>query len=131
MKKIYIIFSLIMIVLMSGCEKVSEIDKRISEMNLKDKITQMIMPSVRYETYEIRIDENGKETVSSKGLESLNEEWRSLFNEYKFAGMILFAENLQSSEDGHELIQELKEINGEDQLPLLIAVDQEGGYGLD
>lgn len=128
MKKIYIIFLLIMIVLMSGCEKVSEIDKRISKMNLKDKITQMIMPSVRYETYEIRIDENGKETVSSKGLESLNEEWRSLFNEYKFAGMILFAENLQSSEAGHELIQELKEINGEDQLPLLIAVDQEGGY---
>ena len=134
MRKMFIVLLVSMIALISGCRQVSDsdkdrsqIDKKISEMTIKEKVTQMIMPSFRYVSYETTTDENGNEVLVSEDLEVLNDKWLSVLEEYKFSGVILFTQNLHSSKKAHEFIRQLNEANGNDEIPLFIAADQEGG----
>ncbi|MDY6417366.1 MAG: glycoside hydrolase family 3 N-terminal domain-containing protein, partial [Bacteroidales bacterium] len=127
---IVLILVVLLMILSSGCEKKNDIDKMISKMSLKDKVTQMIMPSLRFKTYEYGLDENGNQALNSEDLEVLDEKFTALLEEYKFGGVILFSENLHSSTTSYEFIKQIKEAHGKDEIPLLIAVDQEGGNSL-
>ena len=127
MKKTLITILIIMTVILSGCVKTSDIDKKISKMTIKDKVAQMIIPTFRYKTYEKVLDENGNETINKEDLEVLDRSVIALLDEYKFGGVILFAENLHSSAKAYAFIRQLKDAHGNDEIPLLIGVDQEGG----
>lgn len=83
------------------------IRQKLNGMNLKEKIGQMVM--VGLEGYSV--DANA----------------RSLINEYKVGGFVLFGCNVQSSGQLLSLINYLKITNSKAKTPLFIAVDEEGG----
>ena len=125
MKKLFIVLTILMIICTSACED-NSIDSKIRKMSLKDKVSQILMPSLRFIKYEtVLVD--GKETTEEIDLEVLDEKFTELLKEYKFGGIILFSENLHSSKYSYELIKDIKKAHGEDEIPLFIGVDQEGG----
>ncbi|MCR5352826.1 MAG: glycoside hydrolase family 3 protein [Clostridiales bacterium] len=88
-------------------------------MSTKQKITQMIMPSVRYFA-----DSNG----TRKSMTELDGVMKDLIEKYPFAGVILYAMNITSTEQTvrlTDMIQKANAAHGAGQM--LIAVDQEGG----
>lgn len=66
-----------------------------------------------------------KPVVFGIAAERLNDEERALFRESKPAGYILFARNIVDRDQLRALTDELREISGRDNVPILI--DQEGG----
>ena len=127
MKRLIILLLTLFIFILSGCSIDSKIDKQIKKMSLQDKVSQMLMPCLRYSFFEVVTDENGNEKRNREPLEELDERYTALLNEYKFGGIILFAENLKSSAKSFELIRKIKEAHGVDGIPLFISADQEGG----
>ena len=91
-------------------------DDPISNMTTLEKVTQILMPSLRYETF-------GDEII---GIERLNDSTKTFLKKYQFSGFILFSENLVSSTQAQELINDIQSTNPS--IPYLISVDQEGGY---
>lgn len=83
------------------------IRQKLNGMSLKEKIGQMVM--VGLEGY--AVDANA----------------RSLINEYKVGGVVLFGYNVQSSGQLLSLINYLKITNSKAKAPLFMAVDEEGG----
>ena len=127
MKKLLILMLSAAILILSGCGIDQKIDKQIDKMSLQDKVSQMLMPCLRYSFFEVVKDENGNEKRNRIPLEELDERYTALLNEYKFGGIILFNENLQSSAKSFELIRQIKEAHGVNEIPLFISADQEGG----
>ena len=64
--------------------------------------------------------------LSCEGL-TLTEEEKKLFAEYNPLGVSLFARNFKSKQQAKNLIDEIRETIGRDDV--LIAVDEEGGRG--
>ncbi|MBR1443732.1 MAG: beta-hexosaminidase [Firmicutes bacterium] len=90
----------------------------VAEMSLEQKIAQMIMPSFRYWTVDGKV----------VGFPELNDPVRECIKKHGFGGVIVFAENIQGTEQTVRLIDDMQRtsVSGGN-LPLLIAADQEGG----
>ena len=119
---IVLIFALVFTFMPLNREAKAEdsIDTIIANMTLREKIGQMIMPDFR----------NWKTEGSSSevAFTSMNEEVANIMREYHFGGIILFAENVQETEQTTRLTHEIQQVaidNGD--LPYIISVDQEGG----
>ena len=80
-------------------------DDKINSMTLDEKIGQMIITGF-----------NGSE---------YNDDMDRLINEYKVGGVILFARNIEDSNQMIDLTRALQENNNN--LPLFISIDEEGG----
>lgn len=101
-----------------------EIDELVSEMTVRQKITQMLMPDFR------KWQAEGE--AAATNLTVVNQEIAEAIDGYDFGGVILFAENVKETEQTFNLTQALQEAaisnkanNGK--IPLLIGIDQEGG----
>lgn len=57
----------------------------------------------------------------------ITERVKNLIQKYKIGGIILYRKNFNTYEDLIKLINELKELNKDNKIPLFIAIDQEGG----
>ena len=127
MKKYFIpLIIAVFVIACIGCNINLFQNNKIKSMTIKEKVTQMILPSFRYETYS-KNEKSGE--IKYTNLEYMNDELKAFLEEYKFAGVILFSENFQSSKQAYQLIKDLKEANAvNNDIPLLIGVDQEGGY---
>ena len=79
----------------------------LSELSLKEKIGQMLIVGI-----------NGTE---------INDEIRELILTHKVGGIILYKKNYDSYENLIKLINDIKELNKANKLPLFITIDQEGG----
>lgn len=86
-------------------EEKEPIDDKINSMTLDEKIGQMIITGF-----------NGSE---------YNDNMDRLINEYKVGGVILFARNIEDSNQMIDLTRALQENNNN--LPLFISIDEEGG----
>lgn len=86
-------------------EEKEAIDDKINSMTLDEKIGQMIITGF-----------NGSE---------YNDDMDRLINEYKVGGVILFARNIEDSNQMIDLTRALQENNNN--LPLFISIDEEGG----
>ena len=86
-------------------EEKEPIDDKINSMTLDEKIGQMIITGF-----------NGSE---------YNDDMDRLINEYKVGGVILFARNIEDSNQMIELTRALQENNNN--IPLFISIDEEGG----
>ena len=80
---------------------------KLNEMSKEEKIGQMIM---------VGMDTN-----------YITDRIKTLIQKYKIGGIILYRKNFGTYEDLIKLVNELKELNKNNKIPLLIAVDQEGG----
>ena len=101
-----------------------EVEKLIENMPLKQKVTQMIMPDFR------KWQEAGQE--SPQDLTKVNAEVAEAIDKYDFGGVILFAENVKETKQTLALTQDMQKAAIENKanngkIPLLLAIDQEGG----
>ena len=100
------------------------VQELVADMTLRQKITQMLMPDFR------KWQQEGQATQSD--MTELNKEVAEAVDKYDFGGVILFAENVKGTAQTLALTQALQQAaisnqanNGK--LPLLLAIDQEGG----
>ena len=105
----------------SASKRVREL---VEDMTLRQKITQMLMPDFR------KWQQEGQAAQSD--MTELNKEVAEAVDKYDFGGVILFAENVKGTAQTLALTQALQQAaisnqanNGK--LPLLLAIDQEGG----
>ena len=101
-----------------------EVEKLLEDMPLKQKVTQMIMPDFR------KWQEAGQE--SPQDLTKVNAEVAEAIDKYDFGGVILFAENVKETKQTLALTQDMQKAAIENKanngkIPLLLAIDQEGG----
>jgi len=83
------------------------VKEQISEMTLEEKIGQMFI-------------------VGFKGYE-VHESIQTMLQKYHVGGVILFGNNIKSADQLLQLVNSLKDIHTENELPLFISVDEEGG----
>lgn len=95
------------------------VDSIIENMSLRNKITQMFMIDFRQWK-----DESGK----LANLTVINDDVKNILRDYHFGAVILFAENIQTTNETLALTKDMQQaaINGNG-LPMIIATDQEGG----
>lgn len=86
---------------------IDEIDKRIKGMSLEEKIGQLII--VGFE---------GKD---------INEEIINFIEDLKIGGFILFSRNIDNETQTLKLLNDLKEANSNNDIPLFVSIDEEGG----
>ncbi|MGV8981725.1 beta-N-acetylhexosaminidase [Clostridium sp.] len=142
-KKSSIILALILIILiMSGCNIIkkdntknvvsSEAHEEATKGN-EAKDLQVIKESQKIDPI---IEQIGKMTIDEKigqmtivGIEGydLNENTKSLLQKYKVGGVILFANNVQETNQLLKLLNSLKSENLQNKIPLFLSVDEEGG----
>ena len=95
------------------------VEKLLSSMSLRDKVTQMMMVDFR---------KWGSSAEDAADFTEMNDEVYSIVEEYNFGAVILFSNNVKENEQTFRLTQALQEAatknNG---IPLIITADQEGG----
>ncbi|KXT77363.1 Beta-hexosaminidase [Streptococcus sp. DD10] len=101
-----------------------EVEKLLEEMPLKEKVTQMLMPDFR--------KWQASEQDSPQDLTTVNTEVAEAIDNYDFGGVILFAENVKETKQTLALTQDMQKAAIENKanngkIPLLLAIDQEGG----
>ncbi|MBO4320773.1 MAG: hypothetical protein J5857_09945, partial [Treponema sp.] len=89
-------------------------------MSLEQKICQMLMPS-----FYVR----GRERKTGAPLTELDARTGEILQKYDFGGIILFNQNITGTVQVTKLIHDVQNasLSGDGQIPLLVAVDQEGG----
>ena len=105
----------------SDSERVSVMAQKILEdMTLEQKLCQMLMPS-----FYVR----GRERKTGAPLTELDSRTAEILQKYDFGGVILFNQNITGTVQVTKLIHDVQNasISGEGKIPLLVAVDQEGG----
>lgn len=87
------------------------IEKILEQMSLDEKVGQMLMP-------DLRMWEGTNTTAMNPGT-------AQLIKDYHLGGVILFGKNIVDQEQLIRFTDDLQKASGE--IPLLIAIDQEGG----
>lgn len=97
------------------------IEQMLSEMTTEQKIEQMTMITLRPWS-----DENDDSFVN---VTSLNDKQRKLIEDHNFAGVCLYAQNIQNTAQTIKLTSEIQQaaLNSDCAIPMLISADQEGG----
>ena len=80
---------------------------KIEELSIQEKVGQMII---------IGMDTN-----------YITPRIKTMITQYKVGGIILYRKNFNTYQEMLHLINQLKEVNKENMIPLWIAIDQEGG----
>lgn len=98
----------------------SRVDSLLSNMSLRQKITQMMMIDFRqWKT----ADEEAKSDFTK-----MNSEVQKIVEDYDFGSVIFFANNIKETEQSFDLTMDLQKAATKDNgIPLLITTDQEGG----
>ena len=95
-------------------EREKAVNALLSSMTTEEKLAQMIMPAVRY--------------FGGKPVTALNASLSAMLGKHAFAGVILFAQSLQSAGQTARLTDALQRANAKSgRTQLLICTDQEGG----
>ncbi|MCR4861656.1 MAG: glycoside hydrolase family 3 protein [Ruminococcus sp.] len=98
----------------------SGVEQMVAEMTTQEKIEQMIMLSLRPWS-------DGSDATTS--VTSLNDELTQFIQTHNFAGICLFADNIQTTEQSVKLTDEIQQaaLSSRCGIPMLISADQEGG----
>lgn len=100
----------------------SRVETLLSNMTLRQKITQMMMVDFRY------WDEDLTDDVDQQGFTKMNSQVQKIVEDYDFGSIIYFAQNLIGTEQSFQLSKDLQIAATKDGgIPLLISADQEGG----
>lgn len=105
-----------------AAEKENEVEKMVSRMSLREKISQMMMVSFRH------WDENIPGREEPQNFTVMNEQVAWIVENYNFGAVIYFSQNLEEIEQAYELTMAMQQVavrNGG--IPMLICADQEGG----
>lgn len=99
----------------------SRVESILSGMSLRDKITQTLEVDFR------KWDMNG-DTSAATDFTVMNDQVAKIIEDYNFGAIILFANNVQTTDQSFNLVKDMQEAATRDGgLPLIISTDQEGG----
>ena len=99
----------------------SRVESILSSMSLRDKITQTMEVDFR------KWDMNG-DTSAAQDFTVMNDQVAQIIEDYNFGAIILFANNVQSTDQSFNLVKDMQDAATRDGgLPLIISTDQEGG----
>lgn len=93
-----------------------KVDTYFSSLSLKQQVELLLLPAIR--------QYSPQDNTELKNVTELSDSLKEKLDKYEFGGIILFRENITSNAQTKALIDSIQENR---QLPLLIAVDQEGG----
>ena len=97
----------------------SDVDTVLSQMTLRQKVTQMMM--MEFRTW-------NSDGSGAKDFTVMNDDVRKILADYDFGAVILMANNIQTTEDTFKLVQDMQAAATADGgIPLILSVDQEGG----
>ena len=100
----------------------------LSGMTLREKAAQMMLPSFRIWKEVPETEEETQEEIPSVNITELNDEIREMLARDHFGGVLLFGENFADAEQTLRLVAEMQTANqAGGGVPMLIAVDEEGG----
>jgi beta-N-acetylhexosaminidase len=104
-----LIIMLILQVISTACKSLEEdkIQDKLDSMTLEEKAGQLLI-------------------VGFKGT-FLNDRTKSYLNDLKVGGLILFDRNIESKGQIIGLVEEIKGSNAEEDIPLFLCIDEEGG----
>ena len=123
MKKIiYCLLLFITLTIPTGVFAEDDIDQIVNGMTTEEKVAQMIMASFRW---------SDPSNSNASKVTEITPDIEAILNDYNFAGVIIFAQNVVDTEQTTRLIYELQTANANNPNSngqLLIAIDQEGGY---
>lgn len=98
----------------------SKVDSLLSNMSLRQKITQMMM--VDFRQWKTADDE------AKSDFTKMNSEVQKIVEDYDFGSVIFFANNIKETEQSFDLTMDLQKAATKDNgIPLLITTDQECG----
>ena len=98
------------------------IDALIAGMSLRDKLAQMMFFCPR--TWK----EDAASDTPAENIQVLNETMRQYLADHRFGGILLYGENFNDAEQVVRLVADMQTANLQGGgLPMLMAVDQEGG----
>ena len=102
--------------------KIKSIDEIIAGMSLRDKLAQMMFFCPR------QWKEDAASDAPAENIRALNEYTRQYIADHRFGGILLYGENCGDAEQLLRLVADMQQANQEGGgLPMLMAVDQEGG----
>lgn len=125
-EKLFIII-LVFILIFTGCsnKKVEEEKQKNTINEPKEKVNiDMTMEKLKSLTLDEKIGQ--LLIVGFEGIET-NEEIEKMIKDYYVGGFILFERNISNGENTLELINSIKKLNRENNVPLFISIDEEGG----
>lgn len=98
------------------------VDHYLANMSLREKVTQTLM-------MDFRIWDNGENGEDgAEDFTVMNDDVRKIIKDYDIGAVILFANNIKSTEYTYALVNEMQSaVCSDGGIPLLIATDQEGG----
>ena len=100
----------------------ADISDTLAGMSLRDKLAQMMYFSPR------GWKDDPESEEPAENVRTLNPTLRQYIVDHRFGGMLLFAENFGDAEQTLRLVSDMQAANREGGgVPMLIAVDQEGG----
>ena len=103
-------------------EQGDAVERAIAGMSLRDKLCQMVFFSPR------GWKEDPESEDPAQDVRALNEPLRKYIADHRFGGVLLFAENCRDAEETARLVADMQAANREGGgLPMLFAIDQEGG----
>lgn len=112
----------------NSVEDGTDIDALLEGMTLRQKVEQMMIVSYRKWDKDPGAGEKAGEDIPTDNVTDLNDVIREDLKEHNYGGLILFGENFVDAEQTLNLISDIQSTNHSGNgLPMLIAVDQEGG----
>ncbi len=106
----------------------NKVQKTVENMTLEEKVGQMMIPSFRI-WQDLREETKDGEEPEKTNITELNDEIRACLEKNHFGGTLLFAQNFKDAEQTYKLVADLQSSNQKSSdIPLFVAVDQEGGY---
>ena len=131
LKKRFLLLFLVFLLTGCGYKKDNEINNSITNdekenINGTDEIMREEKEHIDYKINSMTLDEKiGQMIITGFNGSEYNDDMDRLINEYKVGGVILFARNIEDSNQMIDLTRALQENNNN--LPLFISIDEEGG----
>ena len=105
-----------------GTAQPETIEALVAGMSLRDKVAQMMFISLR--TWK----EDASSNAPAENIQALNDYTRQYLADHSFGGILLYGENCADAEQVLRLVADMQSANqAGGGLPMLMAVDQEGG----
>ena len=106
----------------TGDSRVKSIDEILAGMTLRDRLAQMMFFCPR--TWK----EDADSDAPAENIHALNDYTRQYIADHRFGGILLFSENCGDAEQLVRLVADMQQATLESGgLPMLMAIDQEGG----
>lgn len=124
-----------LMVLLFGCNKDLPEDNEISEMPSEngeitpnENVNEEEQDPIEEKLMSLSLEEKiGQLIIAGFDGTQLNEEVKSLIEEYKIGGIILFSRNIIDEYQTLKLLNEIKNLNFKNSIPLFLSIDEEGG----